>query len=415
VTSTSYPAEIDTDDPEALVAALMTPPFAYDPYPVVSRLRQLAPMFRSEMGFWFASDFASCQDVFRSQNVGQGLNMARLEQDPRFATSESLQMFGRMLPFMDPPDHTRIRQLLNPFFSPKAIGGSRPYTQALVDRLLDGMGAKGGGDLVGDFAEHIPVAVVCQLLGGMGDTDQGQCRAWSEMLVEAVHPVCTEEMMEHADAAAHDFSEYFRGLVAKHDGKGDDLMSTLVRAHDEGLIDEDGLLATATTLVGAAYHNTRNHIATGIFTLLQHPAELAKLRADPSLARAATEEVLRYEPPVQLTLPRLALVDVNIGESDVAAGELVCGFLSGAGRDPTRFERPDEFDITRTDGGSLALAHGIHVCIGAAMARMEGEIALRSFFTRFADVELVDHDPVLEESGLPSTRGFKRIEVEIRA
>jgi len=393
----------------------MTPPFAYDPYPVVSRLRELAPMFRSDMGFWFASDFASCLDVFRSQNVGQGLNMARLEQDPRFATSESLQMFGRMLPFMDPPDHTRIRQLLNPFFSPKAIAGSRPYTQVLVDRLLDGMGAKGGGDLVGDLAEHIPVAVVCQLLGGMGDTDQGKCRAWSEMLVEAVHPVCTEEMMEHADAAARDFSEYFRDLVAMHDGRGDDVMSTLVRAQEEGQIDEDGLLATATTLVGAAYHNTRNHIATGILTLLRHPDELAKLRADPSLARAATEEVLRYEPPVQLTLPRLALVDTKIGDSDLAEGELVCAFLSGAGRDPSRYERPDEFDITRTDSGSLSLAHGIHVCIGAAMARMEGEIALRSFFTRFAEVDLVDHDLILEESGLPSTRGFKRIEVEIRA
>jgi len=415
VADVSFAAGIDTDDPEALVSALMAPPFAYDPYRVASRLRELAPMFRSEMGFWFASDFASCQDVFRSQDVGQGLNTARLEQDPRFATSESLQMFGRMLPFMDPPDHTRLRQLLNPFFTPKAIGESRPYTQALVDRLLDDMEAKGGGDLVADFAEHIPVAVVCQLLGGMGDNDQGQCRAWSEMLVEAVHPVCTEEMMEHADAAARDFSDYFRSLVAQHDGKGDDVMNTLVRAHSEGRVDEDELLATATTLVGAAYHNTRNHIATGIFTVLQHPGELAKLRADPSLARVATEEVLRYEPPVQLTLPRLALVDTRIGDVEVPAGEQVCGFLNGAGRDPTRYERPDEFDITRTDGGSLALAYGIHVCIGAAMARMEGEIALRSFFTRFADVDLVDREPVLDEPGLPSTRGFKRIEVEIRA
>src|SRR4051794_5679969 len=253
MTDTAIAPEIDFDDPEALVAALMTPPYAYDPYPVASRLRELAPMFRSETGFWFASDFASCQDVFRSPNVGQGLNTARLEQDPRFADSESLQMFGRMLPFMDPPDHTRIRQMLNPYFTPKAIDASRPYTQALVDRLLDAIEAKGGGDLVGDFAEHIPVAVVCQLLGGMGDTDQGKCRVWSEGLVEAVHPVCTEEMMHHADDAARGFSEYFRGLVAQHDGKGDDVMNTLVRAHDEGRVVEDELLATATTLVGAAY------------------------------------------------------------------------------------------------------------------------------------------------------------------
>jgi cytochrome P450 len=226
--------------------------------------------------------------------------------------------------------------------------------------------------------------------------------------------VCTEEMMRHADDAAIGFSEYFRGLVAHHDGHGDDVMDTLVAAHADGRLAEDELLATATTLVGAAYHNTRNHIATGVLTLLRHPDQLAALRADPSLARAANEEVLRYEPPVQLTLPRIALVDTTIGGVELAAGEQVCGFLNGAGRDPQRYERPDEFDIARTDGGSLALAHGIHVCIGAAMARMEGEIALRSFFTRFADVELVDEEPVVDEPGLPSTRGYQQIRVEIR-
>jgi len=414
VTGRVAPDVVGADDPESLVGALMAPPYPSDPYPVASRLRQVAPMYRSELGFWFASDFASCQDVFRSPDVGQGLNTARLEQDPRFEHSESLRMFGRMLPFMDPPDHTRIRQMLNPYFTPRAIDASRPYTQALVDRLLDGMAANGGGDLVADFAEHIPVAVVCQLLGGMGDTDQDQCRAWSEGLVEAVHPICTEDMMRHADDAAAGFSEYFRALVAQHDGHGRDVMDRLVAARADGSLAEDELLATATTLVGAAYHNTRNHIATAIFTMLQHGEQLAALRADPSLARAANEEILRYEPPVQLTLPRVALVDTKIGEVELEAGEQVCAFLSGAARDPQRYERPDELDITRTDGGSLALAFGIHSCIGAAMARMEGEVALGSFVRRFAHVELVDREPELDEPGLPSTRGFKHIRVEVR-
>ena len=406
-------AVLDTDDPEALIRLLMTPPFAHDPYAVASRLRELAPMFRSELGFWFASDYASCQDVFRSPDVGLGFNTARIEQDPRFERSESLRLFGRMIPFMDPPDHTRIRQVLAPFFTPKAIEASRPYTQALVDRLLDGIAAQGGGDLVSDYAESVPVAVMCQLLGGIGDDDQEQCRAWSDGLVEAVHPVCTEEMMQHADDAAVGFREYFRALIAASDGTGDDLMSRLITAHDDGILDEDELLANSTTLVGAAYHNTRNHIATGIFTLLQHPEQLAALRADPSLARAANEEVLRYEPPVQVTLPRVALVDTKIGRVELAAGEQVCGFLSGAARDPERYERPNEFDIARVDGGSLALAFGIHSCIGAAMARLEGEIAIGSFFRRFPEVTLVDHAPALDEPGLPLTRGFTSIRVEI--
>ena len=190
--------------------------------------------------------------------------------------------------------------------------------------------------------------------------------------------------MRHADDAAAGFSEYFRALVAQHDGHGRDVMDRLVAARADGSLAEDELLATATTLVGAAYHNTRNHIATAIFTMLQHGDQLAALRADPSLARAANEEILRYEPPVQLTLPRVALVDTKIGEVELEAGEQVCAFLSGAARDPQRYERPDELDITRTDGGSLALAFGIHSCIGAAMARMEGEVALGSFVRRFA-------------------------------
>jgi cytochrome P450 len=406
---------LDTDDPEVLITQLLAPPFAHDPYPVASRLRELAPMFRSELGLWYASDYASCQDVFRSPSVGQGFNTTRIEQDPRFAHSDSLKMFGRMIPFMDPPDHTRIRQILAPYFTPRAIEASRPYTQALVDRLLDDMEAKGGGDLVADFAENVPVAVMCQLLGGMGDTDQAQCRDWADGLVEAVHPVCTEEMMRHADDAAVGFSEYFRALIAAGDGDRDDLMGRLITARADGTLDEDEFLATATTLVGAAYHNTRNHIATGIYTLLQHPDQLAKLRADPSLARAANEEVLRYEPPVQVTLPRVALVDTKIGEIELAAGEQVSGFISGAARDPARYERPDEFDITRVDGGSLALAFGVHSCIGAAMARLEGEVAIGSFFRRFSEVTLLDPEPALDEPGLPLTRGFTSIRVEVSA
>jgi cytochrome P450 len=400
-------------DPEMLVQRLMSPPFERDPYAVASRLREVAPMHRSELGFWCASDHASCQEVFRSPTVGQGFNTTRIEQDPRFEASASLQMFGRMLPFMDPPDHTRIRQILAPSFTPRAIENSREYTQHLVDGLLDRVAAEGGCDLVTDFAEHVPVAVMCQLLGGMGEDDQGQCRAWADGLVEAVHPVCTEEMMQHADAAALGFRGYFRALVAESGGDGNNLMGRLIAEHAAGSLDEDELLATATTLVGAAYHNTRNHIATAIFTLLQHPDQLEFLRKNPDLARAANEEVLRYEPPVQVTLPRVAFTETTIGGVELRAGEQVCGLLAGAHRDPSRYENPDDFDIQRRDGGSLALAFGVHSCIGAAMARMEGEVAIGSFFKRFPSVTLVDHEPVLDAPGLPLTRGFVSIRVEV--
>lgn len=398
---------------EALVVQLLSGPFPRDPYPACAELRDLAPMHESGLGFWCASDYATCLEVFRNPAFGQGFNTTRLAQDPRFSTSVSLQMFSRMIPFMDPPDHTRIRRILQPWFTPRAIAQLRAYAERLVDDLLDGLAEAGGGDLVGDFAEHIPVAVVCEILGGMGAADQGRCRAWAEGLVEAVHPLCDEEMMRHADDSAEGFRRYFLTLLAELPTGADSLLARLVAARDGGELNDEELLSTATTLVGAAYHNTRNHIAEAIYLLLRHPDQLATLRADIDRAPAAVEEVLRYEPPVQVTLPRLALRDVTIGGVRLEEGEQVCGLLGGSNRDPARYAEPDTLDISRRDGGSLSLAHGTHSCIGAAMARMESDVALRGFFGRFDRVALLDEEPELDLPGLPLTRGFRAIRVEV--
>jgi hypothetical protein len=371
-------------------------------------------MFRSRQGFWCASDYETCLEVFRNPAFAQGFNAARLNQDPRFADSVSLRMFGRMLPFMDPPDHTRVRRLLSPYFTPKAIDELRGYTEQLVSELLDRFDAAGGGDLLADFADEVPVAVVCQLVGGVGQADQGKCREWAEGLSEAVHPVLDEKMMKHADDAAVAFGQYFSSLIEASNGEDDDMMARLIAARDDGIIDTDDVLANATTLIGAAYHNTRNHIGTGIFTLLRHPDQLARLRDDPTRVKAVVEELLRYEPPVQLTLPRLATADIEMGGVRIEAGEHVCGLLGGAHRDPARYQRADELDVDRGDGGSLALAFGIHSCIGAAMARMEGEVAIGAFFERFDSVDLIDDEPRLQAASLPLTRGFESIRVEIK-
>lgn len=404
-----------SDNAAVLIDEVLSPPFPQNPYPAASRLRELAPMHRTSLGFWLATDFASCDEMFRSSHFGQGFNAGRLAQDPRFEQSASLQLFGHMLPFMDPPDHTRIRKVVSSYFTPRSIGAMRGYTQGLVDRLLDAFARRGGGDLVADFAQEIPVAVVCQLLGGMGEEDQLRCRGWAEGLVEAVHPVCDDEMMRRADDAAIAFGEYFDGVINGSDGHSDsnDLATRLRVAQRDGDLDHDEMVGTATSLVGAAFHNTRNHIATGIYTLLQYPDQLALLRGDPTLAASAVEELLRFEPPVQLTLPRVALRDLRIGGVSMLEGEHVCGLLSAAHRDPARYADPDRLDITRGDAGSLALAFGIHSCIGAAMARMEGEIAIGSFVRRFSRIELLDDRPALDLPGLPSTRGFTAIRVAV--
>jgi cytochrome P450 len=401
------------DDADALVAMLLDPPFANDPYPVASRLRDIAPVHRTNRGFWLVSDAASVEQVYRSPTMRIGFGAARREQAPQFADSPSRRLFERMLPFMDPPDHTRVRQVLAPYFTPRVMMGLRRYAEELVERLLDRLEADGGGDLVYDFANDIPVAVVCHLLGGVGEEDQIQCRAWAEGLVEGVHPECTDDMHRRADEAAAAFADYARRLIGAKDGAGDDLVSRLVREHGQGNLDMAELVGTVTTLIGAAFHNTRNHIASGIYELLRHPDELAALRSDPDLAPRAAEELLRYDPPVQMSIPRITTADIVMGEVKIGPGELVAGLISGANRDPRRYRDPDRLDIRRDDGGSISFASGIHSCIGAAMARMEAQIAIGGLSRRFPRARLIDEAPEIEPSALPLTRGYKQIRIAL--
>jgi cytochrome P450 len=399
------------DDADAAVAMLLDPPFTCNPYPVASRLRDFAPVHRTDRGFWLVSDAASVEQVYRSPTMRIGFGAARLDQDPQFADSPSLQLFKRMLPFMDPPDHTRIRRVVAPFFTPRVMAGLRHYAEDLVDRLLDRLAANGGGDLVYDFANDIPVAVVCHLLGGVGEKDQVQCREWAEGLVEGVHPECSDDMQRKADAAAVAFGAYAERIIAGKAGSRDDLVSCLVREHEAGNLDMQELVGTVTTLIGAAFHNTRNHIASGIYELLRHPDQIALLRNDRDLVPQATEELLRYDPPVQMTIPRLTTTDVVMGEVTIGPGELVAGLISGANRDPARYADPDRLDIQRGDGGSISFASGIHSCIGAAMARMEAQIAIGRFVQRFPSARLIDEMPEIEPSAQPLTRGYKQIRI----
>ena len=407
------PATHLPNDADALVAMLLDPPFTQDPYPVASRLREIAPVHRTSRGFWLVSDSASVEQVYRSPTLRIGFGVARLDQDPEFANSPSLELFKRMLPFMDPPDHTRVRRVVGPYFTPRVMAGLRHYAEDLVDRLLDRLEADGGGDLVYDFANDIPVAVVCHLLGGVGEEDQIQCRDWAEGLVAGVHPECTDEMLRKADAAAVAFGAYAERLVAGKDGSGDDLVSCLVREHKAGNLDRQELQGTVSTLIGAAFHNTRNHIASGVYELLCHPDQIALLRGDPSLAPQAAEELLRFDPPVQMTIPRITTTDIVMGDVIIGPGELVAGLISGANRDPLRYRAPNRLDIQRADGGSISFAAGIHSCIGIVMARMEAQIAIGRFVERFPAARLLDESPDIEPSAQPLTRGYKRVRVAV--
>ena len=172
-------------------------------------------------------------------------------------------------------------------------------------------------------------------------------------------------------------------------------------------------MSTVTTLIGAAFHNTRNHIASGIYELLRNPDQLALLRSNPDLAPHAAEELLRFDPPVQMTIPRLTTTEITMGDVSIGPGELIAGLISGANRDPARYRDPNQLDIRRADGGSIAFASGIHTCLGIFMARLEAQVAVTRFIQRFPSARLIDEIPETEPSAQPLTRGYKRVRVAL--
>jgi len=261
--------------------------------------------------------------------------------DPRFEGSATLQSLGRMLTFIDPPDHTRLRKLVSRAFTPMVIDRLRIYIRDLVGSLLDPLEETGTGDLVSDFADHIPVTVICELLG-VPHEDHARCYEWSEAISLTVEYVVPDEALNAADEATSAYEAYFRGLIAeRRSALGDDLLSGLIAANDNtDRLTEDELVSMAVLLLGAGFETTRNLIGSGLLAMLRNPAELAQLRDDPSLIRGAVEEFLRYEPPVQTAVARFALRDVEVDGVLVPEGTIVGAVIAAANRDPARFLRP---------------------------------------------------------------------------
>jgi cytochrome P450 len=396
---TTQPSATALARAEAIVQTLMTPPFPRNPYPLYHELRAITPVYHSEGGMWFATTYEGAATVLRSTTFGQGEGAAMIRQDPRYETSAVLQSFSHMITFIDPPDHSRLRRLVARIFSPRMIERMRDYVHGVVDELLAPIASNGGGDLVVEFAEHIPVTVVCELLG-VPHEDHEQCRKWTEDIALATEPNLTDDNLARADRAQLAYDAYFLALTdEKRRHPADDVMTHLTEAEDEGdKLDDNELVSMATELIGAGSETTRNLIASGILALLRNPGELARLRADDSLARSAVEEFLRYEPPVQTAVPRFALEATELEGVALPQGAMVGACIGAGNHDPQRFTDPDQLDITREDNLPLTFAPGIHYCIGASVARLESEIAIDTVIRRFPDLELLDPEPPMRPS-----------------
>jgi cytochrome P450 len=311
----------------------------------------------------------------------------------------------------DPPDHERLRALVSKAFTPRLIERMRPRVQAIADGLLDAVQDSGGMDLIDDYAFPLPITVIAELLGVPAE-DRNNFREWSDAAVSgnASQEYLEEILIPHMQA----FTDYLRALFEeKHANPRDDLVSALVQAEEAGdKLSEDELLGMVFLLLVAGHETTVNLIGNGVLALLQHPDQLRKLKDDPSLIKPAVEELLRYDGPVETSTERFAREDVDMGGTVIPRGEMVLVVLAAADHDPERFSDPDDLDITRTDNRHLAFGKGIHHCLGAPLARMEGQIAISTLLRRMPNLRLKGSSESLSWRLGMILRGLRGLPVE---
>ncbi|WP_236905423.1 cytochrome P450 [Collimonas arenae] len=314
---------------------------------------------------------------------------------------EFKRIFSRSLLFVDAPQHTRLRQVMNAGFKPAALQELAPQIQTIVTRLLDDVLAKaavGTGqfaefaqfDFMRDFARPLPALVIAGMLG-IAAEDRSEFVAWSDDIAAFIgSPTPTLEIARRAQVSLIAMNEYFRQLLPlRRAALGDDLMSQLIRAEaGGGIITTKELLAQCCTLLFAGHETTRNLLGNGMLALLQHPQQWQALQAEPSLLPSALKELLRFDSPVQYTGRRLK-VDVEMHGQIMKKGDLVIPLIGAANRDPAKFSDPDRLDIRRNEGAHLSFGYGPHVCIGATLTYLEAEIAMRSVMQRLPQLGLV--------------------------
>jgi len=301
----------------------------------------------------------------------------------------------------DPPDHTRLRGLVNKAFTPRVVEGLRPHIQKIVDGLLARVEGAGTMDLIEEFAYPLPVTVICQMLG-VPVEDRERFKQWGLDIARGLDAILLppdSDVARRSVAARHALADYFRALIAeRRAAPRGDMLSDLIAAEEAGdKLSEDELLATCILLLVAGHETTVNLIGNGTLALLRHPDQLRRLREDPGLIGSAVEELLRYDGPVQRTA-RIPSADVRFDGLTIGKGEMVMPFIGAADRDPAQFPDPDRLDITRTDNRHIAFGWGIHFCLGAPLARVEGQIAIGTLVQRLPRLALATDRPEYRQS-----------------
>ncbi|MGW0209234.1 cytochrome P450 [Streptomyces sp. NPDC003233] len=354
------------------------PAFLADPYPAYAELRARGRVIRYEpTDQWLVPHHADVSALLRDRRLGRTYQhrfsheeFGRTAPAPEHEPFHTLNDHGML--DLEPPDHTRIRRLVSKAFTPRTVERLKPYVHGLANDLVAALVHNGGGDLLTDVAEPLPVAVIAEMLG-IPEADRAQLRPWSAAICGMYELNPSEETAAKAVRASVEFSEYLRLLIAaRRKEPGEDLVSGLIAAHDEDddRLTEQEMISTAVLLLNAGHEATVNATVNGWWALFRNPGQLAALRADPSLIPSAIEELMRYDTPLQL-FERWVLDDIEIDGTVIPRGSEIAMLFGSANHDPAVFTDPDRLDLTRTDNPHISFSAGIHYCIGAPLARIE--------------------------------------------
>jgi cytochrome P450 len=393
--------------------------FLDDPYPTYRALRQFDPIHRMSDGSCFLTRYDDCLAVYR--DVDTWSSDKRLDFRPNFADSLLYEHHTTSLVFNDPPYHSRVRRLLAPAFTPRALRALQPRIEALVDRLLESAAERGEIDLISDFAAAIPVQLIGDMLGIPQD-ERGPLRGWSLAILGALEPVLSREKFDTGVAAVAEFKDYLYEIIASRlrTGNNDpaEILSTLIGASAFAPGSEEGerlsqleLIHNCIFLLNAGHETTTNLIGNAVDLLIRHPDAMSDLREHPQAIDTAIEEFLRMESSNQLGNRRAAR-DTTLGGVDIAAGTYVHICIGAANRDPDQFPDPDRLDIHRQPNRHLAFATGIHACAGMSLARMEAQVAIGRLLQRFVSIE---RSGPFVRGGRARFRGFGSYPVRIGA
>jgi cytochrome P450 len=386
--------------------------FLDDPFPTYRALREHAPVHRMPDGSYFLSRYDDCAAVYRDPETWS--SDKKIDFRPNLGNSSLYEHHTTSLVFNDPPYHSRVRKLLAPAFTPRALKALQPRIEALVDRLLDRAASRGEIDLIGDFAAAIPLQLIGDMLG-VPDGEREPLRDWSLAILGALEPVLTQEQFQLGTKSVDDFKFYLRDLVARRarDQQLDEgeILSKLIAASELAPDGGSGdrmtdleLLHNCIFILNAGHETTTNLIGNGVDLLIRNPGAMQELREDPELIETAVEEFLRIESSNQLG-NRRAAKDTTLGGIEMPQGTYVHIGIGAANRDPAQFPDPDRLDVRRHPNRHLAFGTGIHACAGMSLARMEAQVAIGKLVKRFTSIKRAGE---FARGGRARFRGFLR-------